>query len=54
VSTSLICDCGHDNRQHGSALTSPFMHRPCSVADCDCTDFRAVGQGDAPEGGEAA
>jgi hypothetical protein len=42
----LICDCGHDNRQHGQGLASPWLTRPCSLEDCDCTDFRPVGQGD--------
>lgn len=46
-----VCDCGHDDRQHALSL-SPFMPRFCSVADCDCSDFRPVGQ-DKPDGDAA-
>lgn len=51
----LICDCGHDQRQHDNHRSlSPFMHRPCAVKDCDCTDFRPVNGGGEAPGGEAA
>jgi hypothetical protein len=40
-----LCDCGHDSGQHAAGGShSPFMTFPCLVKDCDCPDFRMVGE----------
>lgn len=40
-----MCDCGHDLGQHAASMSiSPTTLQRCLVQDCECPDFRMVGQ----------